>query len=155
MFKRLVLSTLIVSLTPIAGATMGMFSELVLFSEVEGVVLKDGVPVEGAEIVQEITYEEPGKIPAKTVQTGADGRFALARVTTGAGLSRVIPGQPSILQRLMIRHNGVEYEGWRHNKNSYELNSELAGRSLRLICELANAPDFEGKHYGICRVAPE
>ncbi|MEE4378319.1 MAG: DUF6795 domain-containing protein [Candidatus Competibacteraceae bacterium] len=134
---------------------MGLFSELVLFSDVEGVVLKDGVPVEGAEIVQEITYQEPGKIPSRTVKTTADGRFALARVTKGSGLSRVIPGQPSILQRLVIRHGGTEYEGWRHNKNSYELNSELAGQPLRLVCELTNTPDFEGKHYGICRVALE
>jgi hypothetical protein len=153
--KRLVLFTLMASLTSTAGVAVGMFNELVLFSDVEGVVMKEGVPVAGAEIVQEITYQEPGKIPARTVQTGADGRFTLARVTTSAGLSRIIPGQPSILQRLMIRYNGVEYEGWRHNKNSYEINSELDGRSLRLVCELANTPDFEGKHYGICRVAPE
>ena len=134
---------------------MGMFSELVLFSDVEGVVLNGGVPVEGVEIVQEITYQEPGKIPPRTVTTGARGHFALTRVNTGSGLSRILPGQPSILQRLVIRHNGVEYEGWRHNKNSYEINSELGGRPLRLVCELANAPDFEGKHYGICKVAPE
>ncbi|NJN48187.1 MAG: hypothetical protein HC808_18805 [Candidatus Competibacteraceae bacterium] len=134
---------------------MGLFSELVLFSDVEGVVLKDGVPVEGAEIMQEITYQEPGKIPSKTVETTPNGRFTLARVTRGSGLSRIIPGQPSILQRLVIRYDGKEYEGWRHNKNSYELNSELAGQPLRLICELANTPEFEGKHYGICRVASE
>ncbi|WP_363168918.1 DUF6795 domain-containing protein [uncultured Lamprocystis sp.] len=60
-----------------------------------------------------------------------------------------------MLQRLVIRYNGVGYEGWRHNKNSYDLNSELAGRPLRLICDLAHAPDFEGKHYGICRAAPD
>ena len=155
---RFFLFTLFVSMVSpsvIAGAAMGMFSELVLFSDVEGVVMKEGVPVAGAEIVQEITYQEPGKIPVRTIRTGADGRFTLARVTTGAGLSRIIPGQPSVRQRLMIRHNGIEYEGWRHNKNSYELNSELDGRSLRLVCELSNTPDFEGKHYGICQVAPE
>lgn len=134
---------------------MGMFSEVVLFSDVEGVVLKDGIPAEGVEIVQEITYQEPGKMAPRMVKTGAGGRFALARVTTTPGLSRLLPAQPSILQRLVIRYKGVEYEGWRHNKNSYELNSELSGRPLRLVCELANAPDFEGTHYGICKVAPE
>ncbi|WP_295580020.1 DUF6795 domain-containing protein [uncultured Lamprocystis sp.] len=70
---------------------MGMFSELVLFSDVEGVVPQDGVPVEGVEILQEITYQEPGRIPSQTVKTGAGGRFTFARVTTGSGLSRVIP----------------------------------------------------------------
>lgn len=134
---------------------MGMFSELVLFSEVEGVVLKDGAPLEGVEIVQEITYQEPGKVPAKSTKSGVGGRFALPRVTTGGGFSRLLPGQPAILQRIVIRYEGVEYEGWRHTKNSYELNSELAGRPLRLVCELSLAPDFEGKHYGVCRVAPE
>lgn len=154
-FKRWVWFTLALFLTPVTESAMGMFSELVLFSELEGVVLKQGVPVAGAEIVQEVTYEKPGKALVKTVQTSTDGRFRLARVTTGAGLSRILPGQPSILQRIIIRHNGTEYEGWRHNKNSYDLNSELDGRPLKLICELATAPDFEGKHYGICRVAPE
>lgn len=140
---------------PAWGIAMGIFSELVLFSEVEGIVLQEGHPLEGVEIVQEITYQRPGKIPTKTTQTDADGKFTLERITTTGGLGRFLPGQIAILQRIVIRHRGVEYEGWRHTKTSYEQNGELGGRPLRLVCELSRTPDFEGKHYGICRVASD
>lgn len=129
--------------------------ELVLFSRVDGVVLKDGAPLAGVEILQEIVYREPGRVPSRTITTDASGRFSLSPVTERSGLGRLVPGQPSILQRLVIRHDGVEYEGWRHSKESFEANSELDGRPLRLVCDLSTAPDFEGKHYGVCRVAPD
>ena len=64
---------------------------------------------------------------------------------------RLIPAQPSIRQKLVIRYQGVEYEAWSHGKHDYDANSELDGKPLRLVCDLATAPDFEGTHYGICR----
>ncbi len=137
------------------GTGMSMFSKLVLFSRVEGVITQEGKPVEGAEVIQEVLYKEADEVPIITAVSGAEGKFVLEEVTHSAGLSRLLPGQVSIVQRLVIRYQGKEYEGWRHNKSSIEPNSELDGRPLKLVCELTTPPDFEGTHFGICRAAKE
>ena len=137
------------------GVAMGKFSKLVLFSHVEGVITQDGEPVEGAEIVQEILYKEVDNIAPTTVKSAADGHFVFEEVSEKAGLSRMLPGTATITQRLVIRHDGQEYEAWRHGKKDFEPNSELEGQPLRLVCELTTPPDFEGFHYGICRVAKD
>jgi hypothetical protein len=131
------------------GSTMGLFTRLVLFSPVSGVVLKDGVPVENAEVRQEITFSD-GQIPSQHAVSDAAGSFHFPVVDRSAGFTRWVPHQPVILQRIVITYGGIEYEAWRHTRNSYGMNSELDGRPLRLECDLARQPDFEGTHYGIC-----
>ena len=137
------------------GTGMSMFPKLVLFSRVDGVITLDGKPVEGAQVTQEVLYKDADEVPATMVTSDAQGNFVFEEVTHGAGLSRMLPGQVSIVQRLVIRYQGKEYEGWRHNKSSVEPNSELDGHPLRLVCELTTPPDFEGTHFGICRAAKE
>lgn len=66
--------------------------------------------------------------------------------------ARVLPLQPSMNQRLVIRHQGVEYDAYRHGKLNYDLNGENEGKPLVLECELSRQPDFFGKFYGICRL---
>jgi hypothetical protein len=131
---------------------MGLSTRLVLFSEVHGTVLKDGVPVEGAVVRQEVVWSDnKDEISPREVASDRDGRFSFPVVVRSAGAIRIVPHQPVILQKLVIRQGGIEYEAWRHTKNSYEENSELSGRPLNLVCELSREPDFEGTHYGICR----
>ncbi|MCJ7558249.1 MAG: hypothetical protein MUP90_15235 [Gammaproteobacteria bacterium] len=137
------------------GTGMSMFSKLILFSRVDGVITQDGKPVEGAQIIQEVLYKNADEVPATTVVSGPAGDFVLEEVTHAAGVSRMLPGQVSVVQRLVIRFQGKEYEGWRHNKTSVEPDSELDGQPLKLVCELTTPPDFEGTHFGICRAAKE
>ncbi len=130
---------------------MGTSSRLVLFSEVHGTVLKDGVPVEGAQVRQEVVWSDnKGEIPARETISDRNGRFSFFAVERNAGALRVVPHQPVILQKLTIRYNGVDYPAWRHTKNSYGENSELDGKCMDLLCELSREPDFEGTHHGIC-----
>ncbi|RLB48816.1 MAG: hypothetical protein DRJ42_22365 [Deltaproteobacteria bacterium] len=129
------------------------FSRLVLFSRAEGVVTQNGVPVEGAEVIQELLYRSAASFPNKSVITDYDGRFVFQEVTESAGLSRLLPGEATINQRLLIRYEGREYEGWVHGKTSFDPESELDGRRLNLVCELTTEPEFEAFHFGICRVA--
>jgi hypothetical protein len=136
------------------GCAMGASSRLVLFSEVHGTVLKDGVPLAGAEIRQEVVWSDnKDEIPARETASDGNGRFSFPAVEHTAGALRVVPHQPVILQKLIIRYNGVDYPAWRHTKNSYEENSELEGKRMDLVCELSREPDFEGTHYGICRAS--
>lgn len=131
---------------------MGVSSRLVLFSEVQGTVLKGGKPVQGAQLTQETVWSDnKNDVPPKSVRTDSDGRFLFPAVERDAGATRVVPHQPVILQKILISYDGQEYTAWRHTKNSYEANSEMEGRPLKLECELTRSADFEGTHYGICK----
>jgi len=137
----------------IGGQAMGVFDRLVIFSPVQGVVLDRGAPVAGAEVLQKATWSDgpDGSAAAHTV-TGADGRFVFPAMEKPAGLARLLPHSPMILQLITIRHGGREYVAWKHGKGNYEIDSEAGGKPLNLRCDLANRPEFAGQHYGICRV---
>lgn len=132
---------------------MGVFDPLVLFSEVHGTVLNNGRPVEGAELVQKVVWSDNDKEnPAQHALSDRSGAFRFPPIERSAGLLRLIPAQPIMLQSITIRYQGVEYEAWKHSKGSYDPNTELDGKPIWLVCELTQKPDYEGKHYGICRV---
>jgi len=125
----------------------------VLASEVQGTVLKDGAPVAGAELWQELVWSDvKEENPSAHTVSAADGQFRFPAVERDPGAARIVPHQPVILQRIQIRYQGVEYTAWRHTKNSYQDRSELDGKALKLVCELSRPPAFEGTHYGICQV---
>jgi hypothetical protein len=131
---------------------MGIFDRLVLFSEVHGTVLRAGKPVAGAELVQKVVWsDDAAQNPTQHTVTDKDGAFTFPAIERNAGLLRLIPAQPTIQQTILIRYQGAEYVGWLHGKTSYNANTELEGRPFRLVCELTHQPDYEGKHYGICR----
>ena len=75
----LALATLIVANTGDRG--MALKSKRVLFSKVEGVVQKGGVPIEGAEVVQKVLYKTKDTVPEVRVLTDEHGRFALDEVS--------------------------------------------------------------------------
>jgi hypothetical protein len=134
------------------GLAMGIFDRLVLFSEVHGTVLKDGKPVSGIELVQRVVWSDnENEIPLQRTVTDEAGTFSFPAIERGAGLLRLIPAQPIMLQKILIRYQGTEYIAWQHSKTSYNANTELDGRPIRLVCELSRRPDYEGKHYGICK----
>jgi hypothetical protein len=62
------------------GRAMGVFSRLVLFSEVHGAVLNEGKPVAGAEIVRRVAWSGD-EVENRTQQTvaGKDGAFMFRR----------------------------------------------------------------------------
>lgn len=134
------------------GHAMGIFDRLVLFSEVHGTVLKNGKPVAGAEIVQKVVWsDDANEIPPQRAVTDKAGTFSFPAIEHRAGLLRLIPAQPIMLQKILIHYQGAEYIAWQHSKGSYNANTELDGRPIRLVCELTRQPDYEGKHYGICK----
>lgn len=131
---------------------MGVFDRLVLFSEVHGTVLKHGQPVEGARLTQTVVWSDnKDEIPAQQAVTDAKGGFSFPAIERKAGVLRMVPHQPVMLQKIIIDYQGSEYTAWRHTKDSYEANSEMDGKPLNLVCELTRDADFEGTHYGICK----
>lgn len=134
------------------GRAMGTSDRWVLFSEVHGTVLKDGKPVEGAELIEKVVWsDDENEIPPQHAVTDAKGAFGFPAIERKAGLLRLIPAQPTIQQTITIKYRGVEYTAWLHGKTSYNANTELDGKPINLVCELTRQPDYEGKHYGICK----
>lgn len=150
---KFLLIVLVFSLSGLSeGCAMGAFDRLVLFSEVHGTVLKDGKPVEGAELIEKVVWsDDENEIPPQHAVTDAKGAFSFPAVERKAGLLRLIPAQPTIQQTITIKYQGVEYTAWLHGKGSYNANTELDGKPINLVCELTRQPDYEGKHYGICK----
>lgn len=150
---KVLLIVLVFSLSGLSeGCAMGAFDRLVLFSEVHGTVLKDGKPVEGAELIEKVVWSDnENEIPPQRAVTDAKGVFSFPAIERKAGLLRLIPAQPTIQQTITIKYQGVEYTAWLHGKGSYNANTELDGKPINLVCELTRHPDYEGKHYGICK----
>lgn len=139
----------------LAGITgvpvMGFFKSQVLFSPVEGVVTLHGKPVAGAEIVQELTWAAKEAPAGARALTDGAGRFSLPVIEGSSMAARMLPLQPSMTQRILIRHEGQEYIAYRHHKTNYDLNGERGGKPLTLICELTAEPKRGDGFYGICR----
>lgn len=132
---------------------MGSSDRWVLFSEVHGTVVKDGKPVQGAELVEKAEWSEnEADNPVQHAVTNENGQFSFPVLERKRGfMHRWLPTQPMVNQSIVIKYQGVEYTAWMHGKDTYEPNTELDGRPLNLVCELTRQPDREGTHYGICK----
>lgn len=128
-----------------------MGKTLCLFSEVEGTVTEDGRPVLGAEV--ERVYEWRDQPRSERTTTGADGRFAFSEAIADAPLSGVLPQEPVVPQRIIIRVRGQEYKGWLHTRHDYDRGSELGGRPLRLDCDIERKAEFHEGWFGICTLS--
>lgn len=107
----------------------------------------------GVELVQDVVWSDnKSDVPSKLVRTDAQGRFHFPTLEHRAGVARMVSHQTVILQAITIRHERFDYTAWQHAKDSSAVNSELDGKPLKLERELTREADFEGKHYGICRV---
>lgn len=132
---------------------MGTFDPIVLFSEVRGTVLKHGQPVQGAQLVQKVQWSDnPDKNPVRLSVSDEHGAFCFPAIEQRAGLRRLIPAQPTLLQTILIRYQDEEYIAWRYSKDSYDANTELDGRAIHLVCELTSEPCLAGTRYGIGKV---
>lgn len=130
---------------------MSLFSKRVIFSEVKGVVVHEGKPVEGAEIERSF-HLATGEKGADQTRTDASGRFSFKRITKSPGLLGLLPHEPVIGQNIVIKVGGKQYMAWQFVKHDYEDNGELDGKPLDLICDLATEPSRRGGVYGICRI---
>ncbi|GLQ97849.1 carboxypeptidase-like regulatory domain-containing protein [Dyella mobilis] len=130
---------------------MGAFDQLVLFSEVRGTVLIDGRPVQGAELVETAAWSGNKRALQRTV-TDENGAFSLPAIKHPAGLRRIITAAPTVWQEIFINYQGVQYVAWKYGKLNYDINGELDGRPINLLCELTNPPTKDGSRYGICKL---
>ncbi len=136
-----------------AYAMGGIGWNFILASPMEGVVVNNGEPVEGAVVKRTLHWKESSFEDA--VVTTSAGVFALPERTTKALLWKFLPHEPVIKQKIHIEFEGKTYLAWRYTKHDYEMNGEREGRPLNLLCEIQAetrshdiTEDFT--YYGMC-----
>ncbi|WP_102794751.1 DUF6795 domain-containing protein [Bowmanella denitrificans] len=133
---------------------MGLFSKS-MFTEVEGVVLLNGKPVEGAEVTSSYDWSVKDEKKSKTVITDSHGTFHFKEWKSQSVLSLVFPIQPVISQKITINYSGQEYTAWRNIKSTYGTGDEVGKSPIRIECELNS--EFKEQEsngfYGICKLA--
>jgi len=110
------------------------FAKICLFSEVNGVVVKDGSPIAGAEVIQTVSYGG-GKKVRNTTTTNSWGEFHFDTLFTHS-ISTLLPGESAYSQGLVIKHDGADIEGWTLVKRDDKENSELGGQKINLLCDV-------------------
>lgn len=145
------------------GSSMGIFDSMTvnLFSEMKGVVTLHGKPVAGAVVTR--TANPSGKEYIDSTKTDSSGRFSFERATTKSFL-KLLPGDDSVFQKVLINYDGIEYVAWETGAasatNKGELNElDTIGTEkeidINLICELSAPMSYKAGAYattisGIC-----
>lgn len=134
------------------GQAMAVSKTLYLFSEVEGVVMLDGQPVEGAEVEQNYHWHWKNEHRTKSVKSNSQGQFRFPAVTAKSLTAAVIPHEPVIGQRITLRYQGKVHKGWVFTRHNYDSLGEVQNRRLQLVCDLNAEPTThsETQTFGIC-----
>ncbi len=147
----------IIFIVIIFGGIMLFSPVLKLFSEVTGVVLKDGVPVEGAQIEQRYHWHWNDTKGNVTTISSKDGSFRFEPIKAQSWLARLFPHEPVIQQEITITVGNQKYRAYKYSSHSYQ--EEFPGRSLRLRCDIShsesnNLVDEKRKltYNGICTI---
>jgi len=133
---------------------MGMFDfmKVCLFSEVNGVVTREGKPLAGVKLVRSAEIND--KTHTDSAVTDAQGRFHFDAKFTKS-VNAILPVEPFIYQKIFIHHDGKEYRAWEVDKRNYDENGEIK-QPLKLSCELTDSD--EKKWFGpravlgICKI---
>ena len=130
----------------------------VLFSEVQGIVVRDGAPVGGAVVERSYLWAWNDKRGSDSAVTDQQGAFRVPVITGRSFLGGVLPHEPAVDQTIHIRHEGKTYEAWVFSKRNYDGNGELNGKPLRLHCDLSSPPKRTETgpagqgYFGICEL---
>ena len=124
--------------------------KMCLFSEVNGVVLRNGKPVEGAVVEREAFWRWKQQRIRDSATTNEQGEFKLPMVERASILGSFLPHEPVIEQGILIHVGREEFEAWGFIKRNYRVNGEADGKPLHMVCELTGEPVRRGKVYGLC-----
>ena len=82
--------------------------------------------------------------------TDANGKFAFPLVKGSSMSAMFLPHEPNIRQTIIAHMPDGELEIWNAVKATYEMNSELDGRPIKVICHLDKEPSADGLYWGTC-----
>lgn len=103
------------------GAAM---EQAVLFSAVDGQVLKDGRPLPGATLVREWDFAQDKVRARDEATTDAKGQFRFAPVLHAYRPPRFLPQQPVVAQLIRVQAGGTEWRVWAASKHDLKAGTE-------------------------------
>ncbi|TBU81483.1 hypothetical protein DNK06_06795 [Pseudomonas daroniae] len=132
------------------GQAMAFGKTLYLFSEVEGIVLLDGQPVEGVEVERICHWKD--ELKTERMLTDALGRYHFPEITAKSLLWSLLPHEPVVFQLLRIHHQGKLHKGWDFTKHNYDSLGEVKNHRLKFVCDLNSEPAAhrETESFGSC-----
>jgi hypothetical protein len=152
-FKILGIFIFLVGFT-LEGNAMGGLSK-VMFSEVQGVVLKEGKPLAGAKVVRTFNWAWNNAKQKDEVMTDASGKFNFESVSRSSLITSIFPHEPIVDQEIKIIYGNKEYMAWFFTKHNYDENGELKGKKINIKCDISVEA---GQHinsdiWGICTLS--
>lgn len=107
-------------------------AEVVIFSQISGQILSNGVPLPNALITRTSEYKE---LITDQTTTDANGSFQFAE-QTHKRLFTLFPAEFVVAQSITVKTNDAEYLIWSNSKRAPEANSELGGAKIDISCNL-------------------
>ena len=104
------------------------------FSNISGVITKDGKPVKNALVKRTVVY---GSEYEDETYTDGSGRFAMPALFTRS-ISKYLPQEFIVNQKIAVFIDGKEYEIWEGVKRYPQENAEARGVPIVVQCELEN-----------------
>ena len=118
-----------------------------LFSEVTGVLRRDGQPLADVRVVRQYDYHG---ITETDTRTDAEGCFHFPEATT-LSAGGLLLQEYVVAQKLYIEVDGERHEIWSNTRRSRDNLAELGGRALVLTCELNDAMTLHREFGSILR----
>ena len=100
--------------------------QAVLFSALEGQVVKDGQPLAGATVLREWDFPEKKVRGHDEATTDASGRFRLAAIIHPYRRARFFPQEPVVVQAIRVGHAGTEWRVWSATKMDLKAGTEIS-----------------------------
>jgi hypothetical protein len=148
--KQAQLLVVIVTMIAILLGYPSRAKALVLFSPVDGIVTQAGRPVMGATITRSYDWAWGNEQNSDSTVSNSMGHFSFPGINGRSWTASFIPHEPVITQIITIEVMGQRYEAWMLSKHNYDLNGELQGKPINLLCEILKQPMRYETHYGLC-----
>ena len=130
---------------------MAFGKSFVLCSPFSGTaVIEGGKPVADVVIERRWVWSWNDETGSDRTVTDANGKFEFPLVEGSSMSAMFLPHEPNIRQTIIAHTPGGEVEIWNAIKATYEMNSEMDGRPIKVICHLDKEPSADGLYWGTC-----
>jgi len=130
---------------------MAFGKNLILCSPFNGTVItKGGKPAAGVELERKWVWGWNDQSGSDRSVSDANGRFDFPVVEGKSFTASFLPHEPNISQRIIAHQPSGDVEIWYAVKKNYELNSEMEGRPIKVVCALDTKPSDDGLYWGTC-----
>lgn len=134
-----------------------MFRNNVFSSPFDGVVLNNGLPVDGAVVSRKILGDGlPDTGISESVTTGSNGRFYLPSVERKSFLRPGFLGAvPKVLVEVNVEVNQESYLIFFASKKNFMLGGEGFGEVIKITCDISKYELFDGSKAVQCEFNKE